>query len=118
MDKCRGEIEAACVFSFNDSAMATHLQCYEDAKDFFDKVDECFTSSSSDTEGCSCFDSLSLDTLYDKVVACNTNDANKAAFKEKKACKKSKTIITVDILNILLKKIYPNKRQCQRSWFA
>jgi len=88
LDKCRGEIEAACVFSFNDSAMATHLQCYEDAKDFFDKVDECFTSSSSDAEGCSCFDSLSLDTLYDKVVACSTNDANKAALKEKKACKK------------------------------
>ena len=92
MDKCRGEIEAACVFSFNDTAMATHLQCYEDAKDFFDKVDECFPSSSSDAEGCSCFDSLSLDTLYDKVVACSTNDANKAALKEKKACKKSKTL--------------------------
>ena len=94
LDKCRGEIEAACVFSFNDTAMAAHLKCYDDAKEFFDTVDECFTNSSSDAEGCSCFDALSLDTLYDKVVACSTNDANKAALKEKKACKKSKTLET------------------------
>ena len=96
------------MFSFNDTAMKTYLKCYEDAKTFFDTVDGCFTGSSSDAEGCSCFDSLNLDTLYDKVVACSTSDANKAALKEKKACKKSKTLITVDILNILLLNIYLN----------
>ena len=101
LDKCRGEIEAACTFSFNDTAMATHLQCYEDTKTFFDKVDKCLNSTFNDSTGCSCFNSLNLDTLHDKVVTlpCNiTNDANKAAVKEKKACFKSKTVDILDNL--------------------
>ena len=95
--------------------METYLKCYEDAKTFFNTVDGCFNGSFSDAEGCTCFDSLSLDTLYDKVVACNINDANKDALKEKKACNKSKTIITVDILNILLIDKDKSKSQCQSS---
>ena len=90
LDKCKGEIESACTFSINDTAMAGLVQCGVDAKAFFDAVDKCFTNSTTDAEGCSCFDALDKDSkMYDKVVACKTKDANDAVLKEKKKCKKS-----------------------------
>ena len=90
MDKCKDEIKSACTFSIDDSALAVLLQCGVDAKAFFDAVDKCFTNSTTDAEGCSCFDDLDKDSkMYDKVVACKTKDANDAVLKEKKKCKKS-----------------------------
>ena len=90
MDKCKDEIKSACTFSIDDSALAVLLQCGMDAKAFFDAVDKCFTNSTTDAEGCSCFDDLDKDSkMYDKVVACKTKDANVAVLIEKKNCKKS-----------------------------
>ena len=90
LDMCKDEIKSACTFSIDDSALAVLLQCGVDAKAFFDSVDKCFTNSTTDAEGCSCFDALDKDSkMYDKVVACKTKDANVAVLKEKKNCKKS-----------------------------
>ena len=112
MDKCKDEIKSACTFSIDDSALAVLLQCGVDAKAFFDAVDKCFTNSTTDAEGCSCFDALDKDSkMYDKVVACKTKDANVAVLKEKKNCKKS-GYQCIKILNYI---IINNTFYCQSS---
>ena len=98
LDQCGTEIDAACSFPVDEEAMSALEQCYTDATDFLDKVDNCLNPQFIDQQGCACFAAIQVGDLLDKVVACDTKAANDLVKTEKKKCIKSK-LITAHVLS-------------------
>ena len=86
LDKCKEMIAKDCMFSMNETLMATYSECNDTAVRFFDAVDGCFNRDTDDA-GCACFQEMDLDADYEKLKTCDVNKGATAGLKEKKKCK-------------------------------
>ena len=89
LDNCKASIESSCKHSVTEAEMTVTLSCNDDAKAYYEAVDKCLQSR-NDSAGCACFNALDIDTLYDKVKACNTTDATETSINERNKCRDSK----------------------------